>query len=653
MDAEFGQTPQGFVVNMSNSFRIESLLAARLFLSPQLASNRLYFISDLSGRLSLYVMDEGGSVPEPLLPPDLALQNPALVEGESFFVFPKIGKVLVMIDRDGDENYQPMFIPLEGGIPGPVFGDRFQGQQVLISHADSEHNLAAFQVDPRTSPLAQTYLANLETRELVDLGSSLYLNRFAGHDGDYSRVALFDEYTAGDHVLYLWEREAGKRRLLCGQPLEDRREGEVVHLNSIDHCYFTSSGSGLLFFTSLFDDQYGIGYIALDGPQAPRPVEINGTLHSGLAELEPKRALKHLCENRYLLIYNVDGCTFAYEAIFDEAALTLRVERPLLGTGRLRQGVLQHIAYEKPGARYALSFSTATSPSQLYTVRDGQVEQLTHERILGIPQYLLAMGEDASFTSYDGLPTPARLYLPSPHLGFEGKRPVIFYVHGGPQSQERPDFTWFSMPLIQFFTLHGLAVFVPNVRGSSGYGLKYMKRVDHDWGGQDRLDHVAAFEHLREDARLDLDRAGVMGRSYGGFMTLTLAGRHPGLWKAACDMFGPYNLFTFMERLPETWKTYMYMAVGHPEKEREFLVERSPSTYLKDLNCPLLVIQGHNDPRVVEAESRDLVEQLRAEGKTIEFLVFANEGHDVLKFENKVHCYNEITRFFVKYLMPE
>jgi pimeloyl-ACP methyl ester carboxylesterase len=637
---------------MSNSFRIESFLSARLFLSPQLANNRLYFISDLSGRLSLYVIDEDGSVPEPLLPPDLALQNPALVEGESFFVLSRIGKVLVMIDRDGDENYQPMFVPLEGGIPEPVLGGRFQGQQVLCSHADPERNLAVFQVDPRTSPHAQTYLANLETRQLTDLGTSLYSNRFAGHDDDYSKIVLFDEYTAGDHVLYLWERETGKRRLFYGVPLEDRREGEAIPLNSIDHCCFTSSGKGLLFFTSLFDDQYGLAYMTFDEPPASRPVEITGLLHSGLGELEPKKALKHLRDDRYLITFNVDGCSYAYEGEFDVSTLSFRIDRVVVGAALLTQGVLQHLTYEKPSGRYALSFSTATSPSQLYTIEDDQVAQLTHERILGIPQHLLATGEDASYTSHDGLPIPARLYLPSPQLGFEGKRPVIFYVHGGPQGQERPDFTWFSMPMIQFFTLHGLAVFVPNVRGSSGYGLQYMKRVDHDWGGKDRLDHVAAFEHLRGDARLDLSRAGVMGRSYGGYMTLTLAGRHPGLWKAACDMFGPYNLFTFMERLPETWKTYMHLAVGHPEKEKEFLTERSPSTYLKDLACPLLVIQGHNDPRVVEAESRDLVEQLRAEGKTIEFLVFENEGHDVLKFENKVHCYNEIVRFFTKYLKP-
>jgi dipeptidyl aminopeptidase/acylaminoacyl peptidase len=275
--------------------------------------------------------------------------------------------------------------------------------------------------------------------------------------------------------------------------------------------------------------------------------------------------------------------------------------------------------------------------------------------VLGIPEEHLSPGEDASFTSYDGLRVSARLYLPAAALGFEGPRPLVYYIHGGPQGQERPDFAWFSMPLIQFLTLRGFAVFVPNVRGSTGYGLSYTKHVDRDWGGNDRLDHVHAMtEILPHDKRVDTSRAAVVGRSYGGYMTLTLAGRHPELWKAACDMFGPYDLITFSERIPETWKPYFKLVIGDPEdpKDREFLVERSPKTHLGNLACPMLVIQGRNDPRVVAAESEDLVDTLRKQGKEMELLIFEDEGHDVLKYENRVACYNAITDFFTKILTP-
>ncbi len=121
-------------------------------------------------------------------------------------------------------------------------------------------------------------------------------------------------------------------------------------------------------------------------------------------------------------------------------------------------------------------------------------------------------------------------------------------------------------------------------------------------------------EVLPHDDRVDVARAGVVGRSYGGYMTLTLAARHPELWRGAVDMFGPYDLLTFMDRIPETWKPYFALAVGDPTTDGDFLVERSPRTYVDDLACPLLVIQGRNDPRVVERESSDLVEQLRGRG---------------------------------------
>jgi dipeptidyl aminopeptidase/acylaminoacyl peptidase len=159
-------------------------------------------------------------------------------------------------------------------------------------------------------------------------------------------------------------------------------------------------------------------------------------------------------------------------------------------------------------------------------------------------------------------------------------------------------------------------------------------------------------EVLPSDERVDTSRAGVVGRSYGGYMTLMLAGRHSALWSGAVDMFGPYDLLTFIDRIPPTWKPYFELAIGHPERDRDFLVERSPKTYMGDLACPMLVIQGRNDPRVVEQESADVVDSLRADGKDVDYLVFEDEGHDVLKLPNKIRCYETIVEFFRQHLSP-
>ena len=634
-------------------FQIESLLSARLFLAPQLVDDRLYFVSDLSGRLSLYAMDRTGSVPEPLLPPSIALQNPHLIGGHAFDVLPSLGKIMISLDQNGDENYQPMLIPIEGGISEPLFGDRYANQQVRCVKSDPERNLAIFSIDPRTEPVSIAIRTDLATAESVELGRSIYANWPMAANEGMSKVVLGDMYTFGDQVLYLWQEEEKERKLLYGKPLEQREEGEAPPLTGFRGGVITPS-NGLLITTALHDEKYGLGYLSLNEPDAVTPVQISGTAHNGIGELE---GLTHLTGDRYTLTYNIDGCSWVYQGAFDETALTFNVTETICGTGVLGNGVLEHLDYDKRSGSFAASFSTATTPSQIYLIEPDAgpkltIRPLTRERLLGIPHHLLAPGEDASYASHDGLRISARLYRPAADLGFDGPRPVVFYIHGGPQSQERPDFTWFSMPLIQFLTLNGIAVFVPNVRGSNGYGISYMKQVDRDWGGKDRLDHVAAFEHLRQDALLDLDRAAVVGRSYGGYMTLTLAGRHPDLWSAACDMFGPFNLFTFLERLPPTWRTYFEKAMGHPEADRDMLIERSPNTHLHQLACPLLVIQGANDPRVVEAESADLVTELRGQGKEIDYLVFDNEGHDVIKFENKVACYNRITEFFIEKLKP-
>jgi dipeptidyl aminopeptidase/acylaminoacyl peptidase len=629
--------------------RIESLLSARLFVEPQLANDRITFVSNLSGRLSLYAMDASGGVPEPLLPPQIALQNPELVGGHPFHVLAELGRIVVMIDSDGDEKYVPYTIPLDGGFPEPVSEEAFAGGRSHLVHVDDDAGIAYFAVESLEEASIAAVRVDLGAGTTEELWRSPYGAMVAAWTPDHSRVALVDGYTNGDVVVYEVDG-SGERRMLYGTAIEDRDPETDYPLSGFRAGHGTASGSGILLTTTLTDDTGTLAYLDLSRPGELDPVTIEGLAHQGVGELED---LDHLEGDRYSLLYNIDGCSWAYAGGFDERARTFTIERVLVGEGELAGGVLHGIDYDEQSGRFVAAFCTATSPTQLHVLpaTDGPCDVLTRERALGLAPEVLSAGEDASFASHDGLRVSARLYLPSQELGYDGPRPLVYYVHGGPQGQERPDFAWFSMPLVQILTLEGFAVFVPNARGSTGYGLDYATRVDRDWGGLDRLDHVHAMtEILPRDERIDVSRAGVVGRSYGGYMTLTLAARHPELWRAAVDMFGPYDLFTFMDRLPETWKPYFALAVGDPENDAEFLVARSPKTHIADISCPLLVIQGQNDPRVVERESRDVVEQLRGLGREVDYLVFEDEGHDVLKLVNRVRCYDTIVGFFAQHL---
>lgn len=635
-------------------FRIEALLSARLFLRPERVGDRIYFLSNLSGHNSLYVMDHGGSVPEPLLPPQIVLQNPHLIGGASFAIFKDLGKILVMIDKDGDENYLPMEIPMGGGFPAPAFHNFFENTRCHLGRVESGKNLCIIMAESREEGIMSTYLCHVDTGEVEKIYTSPYGAFPAAVNADYSRMVLVEGYMVGDTVAYLWEADAG-HSLLYGKPLEDREKGEEVPLTAFGSGFFCDDGQGLVFGNALFKDTFGLGYLALEDPQNVREIPVEGLQHTGAGEFD---GLEKLENERFLLEFIIDGVSWAYEAEYDSEGRKMVVEHVLVGQGELANGVLEAIKYDPESDSFALAFSTAISPTQIYTIAGEARDQIlrhTNERILGIPETVLSPGEDLSYTTFDGLRVSARLYMPSPELGFEGKRPVVYYLHGGPQGQERPDFSWFSMPLIQFLTLNGFAVFVPNVRGSTGYGLSYTKHVDKDWGGNDRLDHVHAMQEvLPKDDRLDVNRAGVVGRSYGGYMTLTLAGRHPELWSAAVDMFGPYDLFTFLERIPPTWKPYFYVALGNPDdsEDAQFLKERSPKTHIENIDFPMLVIQGRNDPRVVAEESEDLVERLQEIGKDVDMLLFEDEGHGVEKFKNKVICYNAITDFFKDTLKP-
>src|SRR5213078_4181777 len=151
-------------------FPIESLLSARLLLEPQIVGDRIYFLSDLAGTLSLYSIAVNGSIPEPLLPGGLALVNPHIMPGDNFHVLPKLGKVLVMIDKLGDE-------------------------QIACVHCDKEKNIAYFFRDNRKTPDIECLKVNLETDEVKSLGTSIYGNACNGVSSDHSTVILADGYT--------------------------------------------------------------------------------------------------------------------------------------------------------------------------------------------------------------------------------------------------------------------------------------------------------------------------------------------------------------------------------------------------------------------------------------------------------------------------
>src|SRR5206468_9475357 len=208
---------------------------------------------------------------------------PELLDGRGFVVLPELGRILVMIDNDGDENYRPFFIPIDGGFPEPVAAETFTAFRSHLIEVDVDAAIAYFASESREEPLIYGLRCDLRTGEVETLGQSTYGAIPFAWTSDHTRVVLSDQYLLGDIVLYELDG-AGGRHVLHGTPLDEREERRDYPLSGINSAQFTASGAGLLLVTSLFDDAGGPGYLAADGGGEIEPVALEGKVHSGRGE---------------------------------------------------------------------------------------------------------------------------------------------------------------------------------------------------------------------------------------------------------------------------------------------------------------------------------------------------------------------------------
>ena len=299
----------------------------------------------------------------------------------------------------------------------------------------------------------------------------------------------------------------------------------------------------------------------------------------------------------------------------------------------------------------------------LYDVNDGFCRQLTFSNRAGIDPKSFVAPELIHFTSHDGRTIPAFYYLPpaeARNRRVQGAQPeptpgrqdagipCILYVHGGPASQQRPDFD----VRFQYFLQRGYALLVPNVRGSTGYGRTYMMLDDLE----KRMDSVAdlrdAVLWLHTRPEIDATRVAIYGRSYGGYMVLAALTEYPELFAAGIDVVGIANWVTFMERTSAWRRAHREREYGSLADQRELLEQLSPIHKMARVNMPLLVVAGDNDPRVPLFESEQVVERVRSHGGTVEFIHYADEGHKISKLHNRIDSFTRMAAFLDRYLAP-
>jgi dipeptidyl aminopeptidase/acylaminoacyl peptidase len=302
-----------------------------------------------------------------------------------------------------------------------------------------------------------------------------------------------------------------------------------------------------------------------------------------------------------------------------------------------------------PDGTLAMAWVRYDAPSGVYVAAPGLTAQLVvPPQMAGLPRDGLPDEELVTWPSFDGRRIPGFLLRPrgAPRV----VRPTVIQVHGGPEGQARP--LW--NPLTVALVAAGFNVLQPNVRGSSGYGRAYMSLDDVRLRMDSVKDLDAAAGWLAEAGVAPRDRIGVIGGSYGGFMTLAAVAFFPERnWAAAVDIVGIARWATFFARTAPWRRPLRAAEYGDPEKDADFLESISPLSRLDRITAPLMVIHGANDPRVPIEEAEQIVAALRSRDRAVEYLRYEDEGHGLAKAKNRADAWPKVVAFFQAHMPPD
>ena len=323
--------------------------------------------------------------------------------------------------------------------------------------------------------------------------------------------------------------------------------------------------------------------------------------------------------------------------------------RPVALSG-LPDGDIGSVRFNDDESRIAFTVASDTSPSDIFVadLATGQARRLTTALNPAIDESDLVEATIVRYQGEGGVMIPGVLYRPH-GASAANPAPAIVLVHGGPGGQSRRGYS----AMIQHLVNHGYAVLAANNRGSSGYGKTFFHMDDKQHGEADLRDIVAGGQWLRDQDWVADDQVAVMGGSYGGYITAAALAFHPEAFEAGIDIFGVTNWVRTLESIPAWWganRDALFDEMGDPATDAERHRRISPLFHAGNIRRPLLVVQGANDPRVLQVESDELVANVRAAGTPVEYLVFPNEGHGFQRRDNRISAQEAYLTFLNRYV---
>jgi dipeptidyl aminopeptidase/acylaminoacyl peptidase len=533
---------------------------------------------------------------------------------------PKKNDIIFRSDNQGDENHQLFLISDKGGEPEYITPSHI-GAQVDSFNWNKTGSKILFSSNKRERKYFDTYVYDVKskTEECVYQCNDIYPLVAEGWSKNERYILFVRFYNNSNQDILLYDTITKKMVNIT------EHTGQMGNVHPV-----FDKKSETVYFISDYEREFGaIAYYKI------KTGEIGWTV------TEDWDIFNYTFSNSgRQLLYSVNH----------NGSTKLKLKN--LKTGKtkslkLPNGNCTSFEFTPDDKKIVLIFDSPQNPNDIYVydLKKEKMKQITFSMIGGIPKNDFTIPQEVKYKSFDGLDIHAFLYIPK-GMKKDGTNPAVLWPHGGPEWQEKNLFNKY----FQILANRGYIVIAPNFRGSTGYGKTFQRKIYKDWGGAEFKDVLGAYDYLINSGYADKSKIAVVGGSFGGFMTLTCVTRAPELWKCAVDVFGPSNLLTFMDSIPEHWKPGAAALVGDPVTDRDFLIERSPINYVENIKCPLFIVQGKNDPRVKQSESDQIAAKLKDSGKEVEYLVLEDEGHGFSKVINQIKVWDKICNFLDKYM---
>ena len=544
--------------------------------------------------------------------------------GDSFFAIdyvPQTKKMLYSADKGGNENTHIYLLGEDGS------------SRDLTPGAGEKATFLSWSLDKKSF----YYLSNKRNPRYFDLykmqvgtwnAGMLYRND-SGYDIDdiswnEKHLALGQNITTSENRLYLFDVATKKLKEISDPGMPGTYSSSGFSKDNASLYYITDAGK---------EFQYLVRYDLASGNRQTVFETTWDVMYSYTSEHEKYRVIGINADgkNKLIITDNQTGREVAFPEIPD--------------------GDINAVAISPGEKLMRLTVGTSKAPGDIYVYNfeTNNLKKLTNTLNSEIHRENLVAAEIVRFPSFDSLQIPAVYYRPLAATSAH-KVPALVWVHGGPGGQSRVGY----FALIQFLVNHGYAILAVNNRGSSGYGKTFFKMDDRNHGDRDLRDCIYGKKYLQTLDYIDRDKIGILGGSYGGFMTMAAMTFHPDEFRVGVDIFGVTNWLRTLRSTPPYWESFrkaLFAEMGDPfTADSTRLYDISPLFHAQQIKHPVMVLQGANDVRVLKVESDEIVAAMKKNNVPVEYIVFPDEGHGFLKRQNEINGYGSVLVFLDKYL---